>query len=418
VFLLLKNSLVFNKSPFVRQTIISTLSQVVGRSVNVAIPFVVVFLYGAGENVDYLFLALSVSFYFYGSLGNVINDTLSARQLSSGDRLSRFYAIQLSVISLIATILILYVFNMEELYRYWVVAVFAGILSALGLLASLWVPQLVVRRDFHTAGFSWLWRLFAIMVFLPIYDPEFSSVGIFILCIVVGDSFRLIHLAFVTNLSGHKHGGYLGLPQVLSFLPYVAGTLLQGLNPVVDRLLASMGADGSITILEMADRSFWSIAAVTTIGLQSVLLVDMGRRHKSGALNAQYFTSLLKAGFGLGVVASLGLLLLGLVFIYWGVGDLFNKLSVEQVQLIFECVILYSLAMPIYVAATICSRIFIVYEKYSLLLHLSLMSVVSNIAVSYPLYLILGLKGVVWGTVVSMTLTGILCFRWARKIIN
>jgi len=76
------------------------------------------------------------------------------------------------------------------------------------------------------------------------------------------------------------------------------------------------------------------------------------------------------------------------------------------------------LILPAYVVATVCSRIFIIAERHSLLLFLGFISLVVNVVFSYPLLLMLGVKGIVLGTGVSVYVGLVLSMKFSNYIIH
>jgi len=401
-----------------RQVILSTLAQISGRSVNVALPFLVVFFCGAGNQVDSFFVALSIAFYFYGSVSGAMNDSLASARLSTRRSLAPLHAIVFASMSgLFSAAILIVILDQSDSFS-WVMGFMAGALSFLGVMTCLWVPVLTVRHDFYTSGFSWLWRLVVLLVATPLVGTSTPVLLLFAYCLVLADLLRLMTLALVASRPFPVTVKYLALGSVIAFWPYILGTLLQGLNPVVDRLMASLLVEGSVVVLEMADRLFWAVAAILTIGLQPVLLISLGEKYIAAELDPAYWRRLLSMVFFGASGCALLLVVLGwLLVIYMGEWVL-PELTGEQRWAIWGCVIIYALILPAYVVATVCSRIFIIAERHSLLLFLGFISLVVNVVFSYPLLLMLGVKGIVLGTGVSVYVGLVLSMKFSNYIIH
>lgn len=402
------------------QSVLSTLSQVIGRLVNVLIPFLVIASVGATSTTDFFFLALTASFYFYGTVANALSDNLSSRLIVDNKALSPRAGILYALVSglLVAGFLVSKEWSAED-DGHLIITASLALAAAFGILAVLYTSKLTADQDYYSPGLTWAWRLAIVVIIFGFCQPEKNQIAIFAVCLCAGDFLRITTLWLLARKTNEgRVSKFLKPKEIVALWPYIVGTLLLGLNPVVDRLIASMSHPGAITLLETADRAFWPVVSILTIGFQAVILVSIANLYKAKQLSLQYWNRLILISFLVGLTGSVIVLAIRLLLESAAGEALLSKLSATQIDTVGDCLLVFALLAPVITFGTTCSRLLIVANKNMTILLLCLLSLVSNVVFSYALFIAFGLPGIVAGTVASYLATNVLCYLRTRSIIR
>lgn len=398
-----------------RKTVTATAAQLIGRAINICIPFIAITYYGANNESDFFFFGLTVSFFFYGTICNALNDALASKLITDNKIISSKQTALYAIFAALITFTLLTLTYRQPISNPIFASIIFSLIAVVGLATIQWIPRLISRGDFHSPGLVWAWRLVPIALFLSLDGPSNYGIIAFVLCIFVGDLARTTHLSIITNKHSTAKTKELSNHELWGFWPYLAGTLLHGLSPIIDRLIASWGETGDLTTLEAADRIFWTLATATTIGLQSVLLVELGARLNNGRLTRQYLHRLQIFVVGLSLIAAGGLYLTSIAVNNYGDQWILSEMSPQQRTSVSECLLIYTAILPVFVLSTVYARVLITAQKHRLILNSGIISISVNTLASLLCFMLFGLPGIVAGTLISAVVTGAYCYNAALK---
>ena len=403
---------------FISDTIKSTLSQIIGRSVNIVIPFFVISYYGATSATDLFFLAMSVSFYFYGTISNAFNDTLSATYIVSRKYVSAKVIVIISFFAVLLTLAFLLCFSEVALTTDGIgMVVIFSVISGIGLTTIRSIPLLTAQKDFISPGLTWIFRGIPIILLAFFFREEHQSIFILAAGILLADSVRALLLEKLSEKHKSAVAKKLHLHEIYPMFVYIIGTLLQGLNPIVDRTIASFSETGGVTILETADRIFWTITMVLTTGIQSVMLVSISRYYSEGSFTRYIWKTIILTALGLGAVGSV-LIFFFRIIVESQFGDLlFSSISLSDRMIISESLLYYALLCPILAMSTACARVLIVANKNFQIFKACLLSLFLNTILSIWFYLYFAIPGIVLGTLVSHVATFVYVCYMTKEIL-
>lgn len=255
----------------------SAIGEIVGRGVNLALPFVVLSMNSATLATDVLFLALAVAFMFNGTLANVVASIHVLDFAKSVNRRSMQaflpWVAAAGLMSGVATVMLV---PPELGWSAALVTAFSVTISAsAGLLAAPATAALNSDHRYMAPGLTWSFRLVPLIGYAAA-SPAIPALHLLLAGIAVTDSFRT---AVLLRLASYRLALRDGHP--LTFpaeaLHLVAGSIVAGLTPLAARWLASLGDPGGVSIFEAADRLHSAMASLAVIGFGNVVLVYLAR---------------------------------------------------------------------------------------------------------------------------------------------
>lgn len=385
---------------------VATVSQMLGRSIAFAIPFLLLNVYSPGKATDGFFLALAIGFFFYGTLANALTDTVVARAtqglpvLSASRRilLGLILAVPAGGIVLLAT---------QHLPSGLAMALGTAVMVLAGLHAAFSSALLSAAHRFAAPGLLWGLRA-APLVLWWLARPDLSLLGWLVVMLALADSGRALLLLQHGKRRGvaQRDGGWRTLQ---SSAVVVAGSVISGVNPIVDRFIASLHGPGGISLLEAGERMYGVLATLVTIGVMNVVLVRL-----SAERTPERFRRLL-ARIGTGVVcwaavwsvtAAVAWLALG----DWLVGSLIRGDSEQRttVTLVF---LAYLAGLPVFALSLVCVRAYLAQGWHRSIFFLAIVSLTANLALSLGLFVVIGLPGIAAATTIVYCLTTALMCR-------
>ncbi|MEJ2613263.1 MAG: lipid II flippase MurJ [Candidatus Thiodiazotropha sp.] len=275
------------------------------------------------------------------------------------------------------------------------VGVFLSTLSS--VISSFVVAILNVQNHYVLPGLLWGLRIIPLLVFWKL-SPNVIYLPWLMAGIGLSDILRARCL-----YSKVKLDGVLSVDWREVFRGYAAvaiGSIVVGMNPIVDRLIAGLGQPGDLSILELGERIFGIVGSLSTIGIMSVLLVEFSDRVKLGDLS-RYFQKIL--------VVFLGWSCLWLLFIYsfWYLLEgrifAFLKLTDLQYQLVTLIFFNYLGGLPAFIVGLVCVRGFLSIGKAEVIAVLAVVSLGVNALLSYVLNSLLGVSGIALATSIVTT---------------
>lgn len=385
--------------PFLKHASLVSLFYVLGRSANVLLPVFVIYHYGASDTTDFFFLGLSISFYFYGTLFNSVVETNIPLLIRQNILISTRHSIYLSILAVVVITLFLANYrslvSVSEFWRYLVS--FCGI-SVCGLLSVRNTVVLFSNKKFFLPNILWSLRFFPILFVIWQGDNDAIALVEMTLLLLIMDFVRLLVIKAdpSSQLSMQpidSSSGKMGTAVLLMFLAVV----VTGLNPVVDRWIASFSGPGAVSVLDISERLFWTLHASIAAGFISVSLVDMSyKSRQSGA--GRYWKKMTLLAFLIGIGGFALLSILSFLFIgYLGSATL-PKLDAENHWRIIHCVLFYGMGIPLLMVGGVCGRFALIHERYYSILILAIVSFTLNVFLSLLLYRFLAVPGIALAT--------------------
>jgi peptidoglycan biosynthesis protein MviN/MurJ (putative lipid II flippase) len=114
------------------------------------------------------------------------------------------------------------------------------------------------------------------------------------------------------------------------YFPLALAMLIMGLNPIIDRLIASLSGTGSISILDAGERLFGILATLCTLGMMTVLLTNLSKAVINETLDKDWISIIKMAGFWSGLWLAAGLLAGYLILGEW----ISNVTSLSEAQIL------------------------------------------------------------------------------------
>ncbi len=380
----------------VKRVLASSAGEATGRLVNVALPFAVLYLHGAGLASDGFFLVMAFVFFVQGTTANALATALVPVLARRQQRFELFgYCWRAGCFALLMALLTVvfspgYFSPQEQL----LVFVAAGAAGASGLIAAPAVAALGVEHRYAAAGLTWGLRALPLLAYL-LWAPEDGRLTALLVGIALADAGRcalLIRLA--KRRLTWQRGQPLPFPVEAGYL--LAASLIAGAVPLVVRWMASLGEAGAVSIFELADRVFAAIVSLGTLGIGNVALVYFAHAGTS-VERGRLLRRMLKAGLAwsmLWVVVIVG----GALFLPALVGR-FG--AVEQVELerIAAVLLILALALPAFVLHMLLSRGVIASGRAKALPLLALVGLLTTASVGWFSSESLGVQGLAVGVV-------------------
>ncbi len=261
-----------------RRVALSTAGEVIGRSVNLLIPFALLAIHSANDFTDSFFLAVAIAFFFQGTLANVVINALVPQFVNPGDKLDLVRYSGWASIAAVVSGIVAFIFATQPLSvgSALVAAVSVSVIAGVGLLAAPAVATLIVEHRYGAPGITWGFRLIPLALYLY-WQPMSPELHMLLAGIAVSDSVRSILLIRLSNarLTFDRNAPQLEFPQAALYL--ILASAIAGLNPLLVRLIANSGGSGNVSVFEAADRLFNAILSLATIGLGNVVLVYLSR---------------------------------------------------------------------------------------------------------------------------------------------
>ena len=264
-----------------RRVLYSSAGEVVGRAVNLLLPFALLSVHQASGATDVFFLAFAVSFFFHGSLANALVVALVPELVrDAGRRSMRPLLPWIAFAALGAVVVGTGLLDGESVGRMLWFAVAVATMSVAGLLAAPASAALNADHRYGLPGLTWSIRLLPIGAYL-LASPPSGALPLLMAGLALADCCRAaILLASVRGRIGWARDDS-GLHFPASALHLLLASAIAGLTPLAARWIVSLGAPGEVSLFEAADRIYSALASLATIGVGSVTVVYLARLPQS-----------------------------------------------------------------------------------------------------------------------------------------
>jgi peptidoglycan biosynthesis protein MviN/MurJ (putative lipid II flippase) len=384
----------------------STVAQATGRFANTLIPFVILNTYEPSELTDNFFFVFSLAFIFWGTIPNSITDasipTLIQDKKILKEKQRNIFAILVASISVILLSACGIIIDRNILSFPLLVGVFLSAYSS--NIASFNVAYLNVNNIYASPGVLWGLRLIPLLLFWVV-SPEIKYLPWLMVGVGAADLSRAIVINIIAN-SDYSRMTRIGLNEALKGFSYVAiSSIVVGINPVVDRFIAGLGSPGDLSLLELGERLYGVIGSLSTIGIMSVVLVELSGK-VSNIKNSHYFERVLLVFSGWSVIW------LCLSYIVWSLLEVkvfsYLEMTSSQYQKVILIFFYYLSGLPAFIVGIVCVRGFLAIGKAQVVAALSVVSVLLNVVLSFALNSIFGVCGIALATSIVMAVMTII----------
>lgn len=386
----------------------SSAGEAAGRAVNVALPLAVLYLHGAGLAADGFFLALAFAFFVQGTAANALAAALVpvlARGRECFDL--RFYVGHASGCAALVALPAVW-FSGDYFDASDGILVFLGVWlsGAAGLIAAPAVAALGVEHRYSPAGLSWALRVFPLGAYL-LWAPPAAQLSLLLFGVALADALRCVLLCYMARASLALSSG-VRLPFPVESTYLLASSLVVGLVPLTVRWLASLGATGSVSIFEMADRVFAAVASLATLGIGNVALVYLAHA-QSSAERRGLSLRMLRAGLGWSLVWAGGII--AVAFSLPWLAGWTGALGGTDLDRVAQVLWVLAAGLPAFVLHMLMSRAIIAAGLARVLPGMALAGLIATLVVSAMLQGGYGPAGLAAGVVAGQYLVLALMFR-------
>lgn len=386
------------RDKFINAAALSTLSNVIGRSANILIAYSVLMVYGATVETDQFFFVLAVAYLFFGTAANALCEatvTLAVhRQAAPRPLTITAGGLGAAAVVLAGTTI---TGRLDAVYAF-ALALMAGAGICNGIAAGF----LHAAERYVLTGASWSVRLAALAIYYLLFKDPLTLKWL-ALFIGLADWTRF----WIMNRTARSVPACVPSPQagscvkkiLVTYGAFFVAMMIFGVNPLVDRWVASLGGPGGISLLEAGGRIYDMLASVGSMGLMSVLLTHVAQAAARNDLSRKWRGVVQKV-----VLWCTGWLLIGVICGLWPLGwwlRTFTDLETAQTALVVRLYWYYLPGMPaLLIFATYVKRVQAL-GYLRTLVWLALFSVAANLGLSLLLRLIMGLPGIALATTLT-----------------
>ncbi|MEN8128862.1 MAG: lipid II flippase MurJ [Pseudomonadota bacterium] len=388
----------------------ATAAQAIGRITNVAIPIVVLHSHSPNEATDRFFFTFSIAFFLFGTLGNALTDATVPKVARQRPILHKRERALVSSLSAIISVILILSWGYLNNSTISSGLIFGAALSVgAGFYATFSSGILHAERRYIWPGILWGLRAVPLIIYATAH-LEITFLPWLMVGIGVSDLLRSILLGkFEKNDLPTTHS----LTSQKDYLLIIMAASINGLIPIIDRIIAGLDTPGGISLLESGERIYGVIASLSTIGMLNIVLVELSRYDEVKEFNKVWhkllpLSTLWAVSWMIVALVFWQLLKEQLVFNLW-------RFSASQADITYLVFIYYTAGLPAFVVGLVCVRAYIVFGLQKELLVLSAVSLISNIILSILLFIIQGIPGIALATsVVYAILTTIMIFRLSK----
>jgi len=271
----------------VQKILEATFGQLVGRSINFLIPFVLLHLYDFGKTTDIFFLAFSIASFFFGTIANLLTDASIPRAVRGQPLLNARLRLKLGIILALIAATIVWIANYTS-DSLPILTLLLGVAAmVIGAVFAAFPAGVLSAHDHYALpGILWGLRSLPLLIWW-LARPTDQMLGWLMLSLGGMDLLRAYWLERLARHSTHFWvcGHWNSLQGYFSII--VAG-MLGGLNPIVDRFIAAKADAGGVSLLEAGERFYGVLATLATIGVMNVILVKLSHKHDQASFEQLY----------------------------------------------------------------------------------------------------------------------------------
>ena len=430
----------FYKRPLVRDTIKTTIWSTVGKAAGFLIPFFIAAWFGVSSETDAFFFAYGLILFLSGIFAPVVESVIVpyiAEARTNNEDVGKFVGNILGVSGAgLLALAIFFILVIKPVLS--VITRFDGQTLELVYRLLIETAPLIIFLTWTSvlSGTLNTYKKFAFPAVSPAFRAAVNLTIIFALKdaygvhsialgYVVGEVARLIILFIIIKklklfklcLSfrvGAKLGGFF---KTASY--QIMGMAAVGLNPIVDKTMASWLGTGSVSVLHYADRLYMIPLTFLVSGLMVVLLSHWSQRYyQSGEqrLKQDVYKAIKVVGF---ITLPITMLLIifhqPIVKLAFG-RDQFDLTRLSEVGWVWVC---YLLGFTLYIVGQVFVRAHLTLKNTTALMQCAFFLVLLNILLNYILMKLFNVAGIALATSISrvfpIVYLGILFSKKIRK---
>lgn len=257
---------------------LSSAGEVIGRAVNLILPFALFAAHTADRFTDAFFLALAVAFFVHGTLANALVGVLVPQMVRDPQARSvrgvlRWAAIAGGAAGTVAAVLAT---GPLPAMAGLIVAVSVATMAASGIVSAPAVAALNVDHRYALPGIAWGFRVMPLAAYLA-WRPDSTAIYWLLVGLALADAARAIILVKAASLRLEVGHGDIAMEIPSAAWNLILAAVISGFSPLIARWIASLGDAGTVSLFEAADRLYAAVAALATIGVGNVTLVYLAR---------------------------------------------------------------------------------------------------------------------------------------------
>ncbi|MFA5270779.1 MAG: lipid II flippase MurJ [Candidatus Omnitrophota bacterium] len=418
-------------------TITTTGWSTVGKGMGFLVPFFIVAWFGVTAETDVFFFAYGLILFFSMIFAPVVESIIVpyiAEASSNNEDVGKFVGRILGISGIgllaLASIVLLVIkpvlsvitrFDQQSLdLAYWILVETAPLIILL-VWTSILAGTLNAYKKFVFPAVSPLFRAVFNIGFIFIFK---DALGVHAIALgyVVGEIVRLaVLVGVIKRLKLFKLGLSFSLdPKVKEFLKTASyqtiGMVAVGLNPIVDKIMASWLGSGSVSVLYYGERLYMIPITFLCVGLFPAVLSYWSQdyyQNKGEPLLLKKVNKTAKVIFWISAVVFMIFAFLSrpLVYLAFGRGK-FNFEYIHIVQWIFIC---YLFGLIPYVVGSMFTRVHLVLKNTHFLMKLAILNCFLNIVLNYILMQFIGVLGIALSTSITLSIIAFFLFVSLKK---
>jgi putative peptidoglycan lipid II flippase len=400
--------------PLVHDTIVTTVLMTIGKSAGMTIPFFIAAWFGAGTRIDAFFLAYSIIIFFASIFGSTVSIVI-VPYIVELHKLKKDIGQFTSSLLIISSIF--YAFFLFT--GSFVIQILLGIVTDLGPAAVDRVTLIILEMIPFVILLVWTNTLDGVFnafkkFKIPAISPFLRAV-IIICCIfllkgvagihsiiagyIAGEFLRLLFLVYVIKRKNIFHFS-ITISMSKNFIDFIKKGLYQtiamvlvGINPLIDKIMASSQGEGSISILYYANRLYTIPVAFLVSGFLVTLLSYMSN-HLYMENKTRFKNLVHKAGKTAGIFSFI-IMVLG-IFLYKPVIEFifsFSSLKTTEIVQIQDVFFGYFIGFLPFIISQVYGYALVALRKTKALMFWAVCISVLNVALNYILMQFFHLMG-------------------------
>ena len=425
--------------PLAYDTITTTFFAMIGKGVSFLVPLFIAAWFGITSETDAFFFSYGLILFLAGIFAPVIESVIVpyiAEARGNNEDVGRFVGnvLGMSGVALVIVVVIfLFIiqpvlsivthFNTKSLQLISLLFIETAPLIILLSCSSVLTGTLNAYKKFAIPAISPVLRA-TITIIIIVALKGILGIHAIVWGYLIGESFRLIMIfgaIYRFNLYSITFSLKLDekLKEFLKTISFqIAGMTIIGLNPIVDKAMASWLGHGSVSVIYYADRLYMIPVVFVSTGLMVTILSHWSDRYY--AQGSQHLnndiTRIAKPTMIVTLTLMFVLILLHQPIVNFAFGrGAFDDTKLAEVGWVWFC---YLLGFAPYVMSQILNRRLLVLKRTKLLFMLSCLWVSMNIILNIVLMHVLNVAGIALATTVVYTLASIILLGLFKKDMN
>jgi len=268
----------------------ATFANLIGRAANVILALSVVALWGANRLTDDFFMIFAIGLFFFGVLSNAIatatTPLLISRRLTLTTRGISLLA--LTCTGIVGAAAMAWNFFIEGISVPYILAL--ALMSGAGIANGFATGARYAKERYLLPGATWALRLIPLVVFFVI-GPQVDLLSWLAVGIGAADWIRFgcLTRGWLVQNADVDTSGLSALASIFpTYAKVIAASVIMGLNPLIDRMIARLSGPGGISVLETGERIHMVLASLCTIGMMTVLLTRLSKDATGSNIEANW----------------------------------------------------------------------------------------------------------------------------------